>query len=108
MRGCRPFALLFCLSLLPIAAQSQTYNFGRTDQLVGPGDFSVATGDFNGDGVVDLVTANQGSNTVSVILGNAFGGFYPQRLYPTGNAPNAVVVADFNHDGNLDLAVTNS
>lgn len=73
---------------------------------VGPGAFAAATGDFNGDGIVDVVSVNQGDNTVSVVLGNSLGGFNPQVTYPTGPAPTAVVTGDFNNDGNLDLAVT--
>ena len=75
---------------------------------VGPGAFSAATGDFNGDGIVDLVSANQGNNTVSVVLGNAGGGFNAPASYATGPSPTAVITADFNNDGILDLAVTNA
>ncbi len=73
---------------------------------VGPGAFAAATGDFNGDGIADVVSVNQGDNTVSVVLGNLAGGFNPQVSYPTGPAPTAVVTGDFNNDGNLDLALT--
>src|SRR4051794_40295186 len=41
----------------------------------GSGPRSVAVGDFNGDGKRDLVTANSGSNNVSVLLGNGNGTF---------------------------------
>jgi hypothetical protein len=75
---------------------------------VGPGAFSAATGDFNGDGIVDLVSANQGNNTVSVVLGNAEGGFNAPASYATGPSPTAVITGDFNNDGILDLAVTNA
>src|SRR5262249_945749 len=36
---------------------------------------AIATGDFNNDGKLDLVTANQGDNTVSLEFGNGAGGF---------------------------------
>ena len=75
---------------------------------VGPGAFSGATGDFNGDGIVDLVSANQGNNTVSVVLGNVEGGFNAPVSYATGPSPTAVVSGDFNNDGILDLAVTDA
>jgi hypothetical protein len=96
--------LLFLLSAA--AAHAQTYIFGRADFAVGSAPFAVTAGDFNGDGIVDLVSVNQGDNTVSVLLGNLDGTFSPEATYPTGPAPTAVVAGDFNRDGNLDLAVT--
>ena len=66
---------------------------------------SVAVGDFNKDGVPDLVVANQNSADVSVFLGVGDGTFNPAVTYPAGFFPNAVTVGDFNGDGNLDLAV---
>jgi type II secretory pathway component GspD/PulD (secretin) len=58
----------------------------------------------------DLVIANSASNTVSVLLGNGDGTFTeaPGSPYAVGAQPRAVVVADFNGDGNLDFAVANS
>jgi hypothetical protein len=93
--------------LLANTSLAQTYIFGRASIAVGPDPFSVASADFNGDGVLDLVSADQSDNTVSVVLGNSDGSFTPPVSYPTGPAPTAVVAGDFNGDGNLDLAVTN-
>jgi len=71
--------------------------------------FSIAAGDFNGDGHPDLVVANQGSNSVTVLLGNGSGGFTAASGSPVavGNHPNSVAVGDFNGDGKADLAVAN-
>jgi hypothetical protein len=74
---------------------------------VGTQPYAVAEGDFNGDGHLDLVTANDGSNTVSVLLGRGDGTFAPQVTYPVGNSPLSVAVGDFTGDGHLDLAVAN-
>src|SRR6266853_4572365 len=38
---------------------------------------AVVTGDFNNDGILDVVTANQGSNALSLLLGNGNGTFGP-------------------------------
>jgi hypothetical protein len=67
----------------------------------------VAVGDFNGDGIPDLAVANQGSNTVSVLLGNGDGTFQPAQNYTVGSDPVCVAVGDFNGDGSIDLAVAN-
>jgi hypothetical protein len=78
---------------------------------VGLSPFSVAIGDFNGDGELDLVTANAtGSGvigTISVLLGNGNGTFQPPFGLSAGVTPSYLSVADFNGDGELDLAVAN-
>jgi len=65
----------------------------------------VALGDFNGDGKLDVATANQLDGTVSILLGNGDGTFQPAVAYAAGVSPETVIAADFNGDGKLDLAV---
>jgi hypothetical protein len=68
---------------------------------------SVAVGDFNGDGHLDLAVANAASNDVSVLLGNGDGTFQPARNFSAGRYPQSVAVGDFNGDGLLDLVFSN-
>ena len=79
---------------------------------VGSGPNSVAVGDFNGDGVEDLVTADSdlsdNSVNVSVLLGNGDGTFQNAVNFAAGFGPHAVAVGDFNGDGRQDLATANS
>jgi hypothetical protein len=42
----------------------------------------MAVADFNRDGIADLVVANKGSDTVSVLLGNGGGTFRAAVDYP--------------------------
>jgi RHS repeat-associated protein len=76
---------------------------------VGNVPYSIAVGDFNGDGKLDLAVANSGSNTVTILLGNGDGTFTPAIGSPVavGSKPYSVAVGDFNGDGRLDLAVAN-
>ena len=68
---------------------------------------SVAIGDLNGDGRQDLAVANNGSNSVSVLLGSGGGLFGTRADYGTGAGPHAVAIGDLNGDGHADLAVAN-
>ena len=68
----------------------------------------VAVGDFNGDGKLDLVTANAGADDVSVLLGNGNGTFQAPTNIGIGSNPQSVAVGDFNGDGKLDLAVADA
>jgi hypothetical protein len=74
--------------------------------------YSIAVADFNLDGVPDVVTANFGSGTGSVLLGIGDGRFEaPINAGPTatpkGQISYGVVAGDFNGDGKPDFATTN-
>jgi hypothetical protein len=66
---------------------------------------ALAVGDFNGDGKLDLVVANDSNNTVSVLMNNGDGTFGAAQSYAVGGAAMSVAVGDFNHDGKLDIVV---
>ena len=77
--------------------------------VVGYGAFSCTVADVNGDGQVDLISANNHSATLSVLTNDGSGGF---ALYATlgtvSSFPNAVAAADVNGDGKPDLISANS
>ena len=50
---------------------------------------------------------NSDLNSINILFGGANASFSFQKIYATGSWPNAMVVADFNKDGKLDVAVTN-
>jgi hypothetical protein len=68
---------------------------------------ALGVGDFNHDGKLDLAVGKQdgGLSQVQVFLGNGDGTFRAGANYPVGPAPSSVAVADFRHNGKLDLAV---
>ena len=76
-----------------------------TNFAVGANPYSVAVGDFNGDGKQDLAVANGGSNNVSILLGTGAGSFGAATNFAVGTFPKSVTVGDFNSDGKQDLAV---
>jgi hypothetical protein len=69
---------------------------------------AVTAADVNGDGHVDVITANNGSNTVSVLLGKGNGTFAAAQNFAVGKNPTAVAVADVSGDGHPDLVVANA
>jgi len=93
----------------PIAVFTQTVPSGtyssRVTMAVGgtPEDTQVA--DLNGDGIPDLITANNSTGNVTIRLGVGKGVFNsPTTLSPGGHA-HKVRMADLNGDGKLDMVV---
>jgi hypothetical protein len=101
----RSLPALALLSSLPCAASAQTYVFGRADFPTGINPAAAVVADFNGDGKPDLAAANQGANTISILLGKADGTFASKMDFATGLSPISLIAADFNGDGKSDLAV---
>lgn len=83
-----------------LLAPPQKYNTGSMPR-------SLCSGDFNGDGIKDIATANWYSNSISILIGNGDGSFQPNVDYGSGAFPLSVTKSDFNHDGRIDLAVVN-
>ena len=75
---------------------------------VGDAYYGVTVGDFNGDGNLDLATANRDINSISVLLGNGLGSFSPATDYSSGTSPESVAAADLDGDGDLDLVSVNN
>jgi hypothetical protein len=97
-------ALVSCLAgfALPARAQFETRTMDPTEPYYGA--FSIATGDFNHDGKLDVALIND--NGFSVMLGNGDGTFRKAVFYSTHLA-YSLAVGDFNKDGNLDIVVAN-
>ena len=79
-----------------------TFSSGGTSPV------SIAAGDFNRDGILDLAVANSGSYSVGILLGDGTGRFTAASYNCNGTTPQWVTVADFNGDGVLDVAVANT
>jgi large repetitive protein len=77
--------------------------------LISPGAVELA--DLNGDGILDLIVANSGSNNVLVYPGLGNGAFGPAlnggHGFFTGTNPRGITVADVNNDGRPDLIIAN-
>ncbi len=72
---------------------------GRTHN----GPWDILAGDFNEDGNLDMITANNGGNSLSYMQGNGDGTFQDRVETSLGSSPWAVVSGDLNKDTHLDL-----
>ncbi|MCA9049036.1 MAG: VCBS repeat-containing protein [Planctomycetaceae bacterium] len=85
-----------------------TFQLPPETRDVGRGPVDAAAADFNGDGRLDLMTANRDDDSVSILPGAGNGGFLGDAVrVAVGNEPTAVAVADVNADGQLDALVAN-
>lgn len=92
-----------------VAGDCSTPSFATpTNYPAGQYPWSVAVGDFNGDGTLDLAVVNFSSHNFSVMMGKGDGTFQLTTNYSLGTRPESVAAGDFNGDGKLDLAAANS
>ena len=75
-----------------------TYNMSGLPQ-------SLALGDFNGDGKLDIVTA--WNSTLAILMGNGDGTFQSPTDYPAQGQPESLAPGDFDENGRLDMASAN-
>ena len=97
---------MLCISSPPVQALPVRFT-EPASQSTNQTPVSIATGDFDGDGDIDLATSNQDSDDVSVLNGTAAGTFGGATNIPAGDEPRAVAAGTFNSGSDLDLATTN-
>ncbi len=107
---------------LVVANQHNKYNTEGISLLLNRGDgtfdenvfieggdhpWSIAVGDLDGDGDLDLAVANAVGDNISVLLNNGNATFADHVLYAAGDGPVSIVIGDVDGDGDFDLATAN-
>jgi FG-GAP-like repeat/S-layer homology domain len=93
--------------IAPNMAEAKLLFIAAVNYATGSNPISVAIGDLDGDGDLDLAVTNSWSKDVSVLLGNGDGTFQSAVNYVAGESPFSVAIGDLDGDGDLDMAVAN-
>ncbi|MCK5640253.1 MAG: VCBS repeat-containing protein, partial [Gammaproteobacteria bacterium] len=102
----RPLAaLLFSLLMLPAISQA-TQMFPGQQFVTGLQPNSVALGDINRDGTLDMAVTNGSDYNVSILLGDGTANFAQAVNHDLGMSPGSVALGDLDNDGDLDMVVT--
>ncbi|MBI4602172.1 MAG: VCBS repeat-containing protein [Planctomycetes bacterium] len=94
--------LAVLLSSDPTGSTGGPFAFAQRAYAVGLSPFSLEAGDLNGDGKPDLLSANSGSASLSLLLNGGDGGFLEAREHAADQGPRIVRLADLDGDGALD------
>lgn len=68
----------------------------------------IATGDFDGDGLIDIAVTEYNLDQVALFLASSSSVFNELTMIETGDGPIDIVTADYDQDGDLDLFCANS
>ncbi len=106
------FSLFFSSNAKGQSLPANFYN-PKVDYSSGVRPRSISSSDLDGDGKLDMVIANSGSNTISILQNTSSIGiigassFTPKIDFNTGNDPRSVAIGDLNGDGKPDIVVAN-
>jgi FG-GAP-like repeat len=90
------------------AEPATTYSLGLGPSGTGTAPVGVALADLKGNGIQDIVTANEKAGTVSVLLGKGDGTFEEPKEFKAGKKSRAVAISDLSDDGKPDIATANA
>jgi len=84
--------------------ETRTFEFGAASSDQGPA--SLASGDWNRDGITDLAVVHHATQSISLLIGQGDGTFREGSVLETDGVAASLVAGDFTGDGRLDLAAS--
>ena len=104
-----PVVFIICVLAFAYTRNNTATEENATIIKVGKEPNSVEVADINGDKKLDVIVANGGDSSVTVLLGKGRGQFTEAVGSPfyAGCAPNDIAIADINKDGKPDLVFAN-
>jgi hypothetical protein len=96
--------------IIPENTGTTNPNWVERQYEVGTEVHSITSADFDGDGILDIASANINAHSVSLLLGNLDGTFDlpdANNHFTTGLGPRWITHADLNNDGYMDLITAN-
>src|SRR5687768_12853623 len=100
--------LLICLTAASAStASAQPVKFTSPTTYPAGAPYVITSGDFNGDGKMDLVAGDVSHSDIVMLLGDGAGAFSAPMIYHQTAAPYYLVTGDFNRDGKLHLVTAN-
>ncbi len=105
--GCRPGAERGAASVARAEPASEEPPSSVTFHAVGARPRAIAAADFNGDNRLDVVVANGGDSSVTILLGDGRSRFRSSRAFAAGPEPADINAVDVDRDGDVDLVVAN-
>ena len=98
------------LAVFTNSSSAGTFALARSEFATGSNPESVAVGDLDHDGKLDVLVANEISNTITILHNTSSSGAITLSSLPdlsTASFPITLKLADLNGDGQLDVVVAN-
>ena len=80
----------------------------KVDYTVNARPWEMTATDLNGDGHCDIITCNDQTSSISVLMNNGDGTFASAVHYATGATPFSITSCDIDNDDDMDIVVANS
>ncbi len=105
--NCRAITVIILTAFILIPGQFAADFEYRGDYATGDGPHQACTADLDGDGDLDMVTADYNDDAISILINDGEGVFTKEYGYETGNGPRSIFLGDVDGDYDMDCVAGN-